>query len=268
MKTRPFFLATALGFLCVGVRAQETDPAPSASPPSPPPAEQPDKPAAPVVPDSPLIQKLRAAAANVSAPLKEIVKLSESGADASVIQAFVENSPVAYNPKAEEIIYLHDHGISNPIITAMIQHGAKVREQQAATQATLAASQPMPPPPIPGDAMAPQGEAPYEVTPPSDTYPVYPADPGYAYPYPNYYYPAYPTFGVYVAPPFYYGRPYYRGGYRSYGHGGFGGSGHGTGGGGVRPPTGGTHSSLPPGGTARAPTSTPHSPPSITGGHH
>ena len=41
----------------------------------------------------------------------EIVKMSDAGADATVIQAYVENSTIAYTPRSEEIIYLHEHGI-------------------------------------------------------------------------------------------------------------------------------------------------------------
>src|SRR5438874_23156 len=55
-----------------------------------------------------LAEKLKAAAANLSPPVMEIVRISDAGADAAVIQAFVENSPAAYNLRAEEIIYLHD----------------------------------------------------------------------------------------------------------------------------------------------------------------
>src|SRR5206468_2229661 len=107
------------------------------------------KPLVPVMKDPQLVDKLKAAAANLSPPVLEIVKMSDSGADATVLQAYVENSPVAYNLRAEEIIYLKDHGISTVVVTAMLQHGAKVREQNAAAQATAvaqAAQQPAPAP--------------------------------------------------------------------------------------------------------------------------
>src|SRR5437016_6097669 len=72
-----------------------------------------------------LAEKLKAAAANLWARVLEVVRMSDAGTDAAVIQSFVENSPTAFHPRAEEIIYLHDHGISTPIITAMIQHPGK-----------------------------------------------------------------------------------------------------------------------------------------------
>ena len=131
--------------------------------------------------------------------------MSEAGADAAVIQAYVENSPVAYNLRAEEIIYLKDHGISTTIITAMIQRGAKLREQAPPAQAAAEPGQPLPP--------AVTATEPVQTTAPaysaSPTY-VYPSEsasyPNYAYNYPNYYpyYPWYPTFGLYFSRPYYY----------------------------------------------------------------
>jgi len=149
------------------------------------------------VKDSPLVQKLKLAAANLSPPTLEIVKMSEAGTDPATIRAFVESSTIAYNPKAEEIIYLHDHGISDSIITAMIQHGARIREQTATAPAAPAT--PPPPPntdPYPVEASAP----PYIVSPTYSSPAYYPT---YPYPYPVYWSPGYVSFGAHFSRPFY-----------------------------------------------------------------
>src|SRR5207249_4791950 len=73
--------------------------------------------------------------ANVSPFAKELVKMSEAGTDAAIIQAYVETSTAAYRPKADDIIYLHEHGISGTIITALIQRGGKVQEPAVVVQA-------------------------------------------------------------------------------------------------------------------------------------
>jgi len=163
----------------------------------------------PVMKDGQLIDKLKAAGANLSPPVLEVVRMSDAGADATVLQAFVENSAVAYNLRAEEIIYLHDHGIATSVVTAMLQHGASLREQAATAQAA-AASQSAPAQPEPA-APAVSNYA----TPPLT--PAYAASPSYGYPayYPSYAY-AYP-YAAYAYAPFIrfgscYGRPYYWGG--------------------------------------------------------
>src|SRR6266481_626834 len=104
MKTRVVLLGICSAILSLTAldsgaqtAAPESGPAPAASGVK---ANEPAKPA------SPLLQKLKAAAANLSPPVLEIVRMSDAGADSAVIQAFVENSPVAYSPKADEIIYL------------------------------------------------------------------------------------------------------------------------------------------------------------------
>lgn len=151
-------------------------------------------------PSPSLTEKLKLAAANLSPPVMEIVRMSDAGADTAVIQAFVENSPTAYNLRAEEIIYLHDHGIPASVITAMIQHGARQREKAETTP--LAAA-----PPNPSENTVVQTAPDYTTTPtyvyPSYTYPTY------AYGYPSYPYASYPSFGVYFSWPYYYGHSRY-----------------------------------------------------------
>ena len=70
----------------------------------------------------------------LSAGLPEIVKMHKAGVDASVLLAFVQNSPVAYHPAAEEIIFLRDQGLSSEIISALSRCGW--RHQNGITQGT------------------------------------------------------------------------------------------------------------------------------------
>ena len=167
------------------------------------------KPLVPIMRDGPLLEKLKTAAANLSPPILEIVKMSDAGADPATIHAFVETSSIAYNPRSEEIIYLHDHGISSSIITAMIQHGAKLREQGAAAQANAAyQAATAQPSPATADTYPVEAALPAYVASPSYAAPGY--YPSYAYPYPSYpyWYAPYPSFGGYYSRPFYHGRSF------------------------------------------------------------
>src|SRR5687767_5029354 len=62
----------------------------------------------------------------LSAGLPEIVKMHKAGVDASVLMAYVRNSPVAYHPSAKEVIYLRDQGVSFELISAMLQRGGEL----------------------------------------------------------------------------------------------------------------------------------------------
>src|SRR5262245_30807675 len=68
-----------------------------------------------------------------SGNIGEVVKLSESGVDESVMLAFVRNSSVAFNPSADEIIKLREAGISSSVITAMLERGGELRQRAAAS---------------------------------------------------------------------------------------------------------------------------------------
>ncbi|MFA6543493.1 MAG: hypothetical protein WCS99_03655, partial [Limisphaerales bacterium] len=104
------------------------------------PAAQPDPPAPPVAAVSAptAIVQPNPGAANVSAPVAEIARLHQSGLGGSVVEAFVEKSTNALSPTADEIIYLRDVGVSERVITALIQQTARMREQAAANAAAVA----------------------------------------------------------------------------------------------------------------------------------
>jgi hypothetical protein len=60
------------------------------------------------------ILKSEPAPFKTSPGVDEVVKLAESGVGDAVIEAYVENSPIAYDLSAGEILYLTDLGISEP----------------------------------------------------------------------------------------------------------------------------------------------------------
>lgn len=212
MKTR-FILLGVSGILSItafNLGAQDADPATDPAPASNANQSlQPPKPTlVPVMKNTELLEKLKAASGDLSTPVQEIAKMSESGTDAAVIQAYVENSPVAYNLKADEILYLNNHGVSSAIITAMIQHGAKLREEAGIAQANAPAP-PAQAPPASESSYAVDSGAPVYAASPTYAYPTAPVYyPSYAYSYPSYYYPWYPSVGVFLSRPFYYGRPH------------------------------------------------------------
>ena len=66
----------------------------------------------------------------LSSGLEEIVRMVQSGADTNVVLSFIENSPVAYSPGADDVIALHKLGVPSSVIVALLQHGGRLRDQQ------------------------------------------------------------------------------------------------------------------------------------------
>ena len=93
-------------------------------------------------------------------PVAEIIKLANSGVEQDVMMAYVTNSTSTFNLSAEEIIYLKDIGVPDPVVTAMIVRDQTLRTESLGALAT-AAPQVAPGqeavPPNPGD-VAPQPE--------------------------------------------------------------------------------------------------------------
>ena len=50
----------------------------------------------------------------------KVARLLQSGMDEKVVVAYVKNNPPSKAPSAEELIYLHELGISTPVLTAML----------------------------------------------------------------------------------------------------------------------------------------------------
>ncbi len=60
---------------------------------------------------------------NLSPGLAEIIKLAQSNVSEEVLLAYIGNSTFAFNPSAEEILYLTDLGVSDAVITALVNRG-------------------------------------------------------------------------------------------------------------------------------------------------
>src|SRR5882724_6567618 len=105
-----------------------------------------------------------AATVQFSQGIGEILRMVDAKVDAVVIQAYIKNSFAAYNPSANEIIALKARGVSNNILTALLERGAEVRA--LAMQGNVTTGSPAP-------------SAPYEPAPTYGAPPVYPYPQGY-----------------------------------------------------------------------------------------
>lgn len=89
----------------------------------------------------------------ISDRLQEVVKLAQSGVGDDVILAYIQNVPVPFNPTAEEILYLTDMGLSDVVITGLVNHrGTQVQVAQQPAPAPSA-------PAAPADQPAPEAAA-------------------------------------------------------------------------------------------------------------
>jgi Family of unknown function (DUF6600) len=61
-------------------------------------------------------------------PLAQVVKLTQSGVDESVIMSFATNSDSLFNLTSDDIIYLKDLGLPNDIVTAMMQRDQQLKQ--------------------------------------------------------------------------------------------------------------------------------------------
>jgi hypothetical protein len=155
-------------------------------------------------------------AGTYSAGVTEIIRMLDAKVDALVILAYIQNSPIPYNPEATELIALKQHGASTETLVALLHRGDELRLQLA--QAQSAAN---PPPAAPA----------YDY-PPAASYPPYPydySDASYApYPATDYSYASgwplayWPSVGINGYGPYRYahGRYYPRGGYGYHAGGG------------------------------------------------
>jgi hypothetical protein len=139
-------------------------------------------------------------ASKYSAGIGDILKMLDAGVPKDVLKAYIDNSPVAYRPGADEIIALHKRGVSSEIITALLHRGEEVRSKEAQVKRAaqslpvrrVTAQLPTSYAPAEADALAPQPD-----------YPAYSS----AYSYPAYSYPTYWSYS-YVSP-YYYSSFYY-----------------------------------------------------------
>jgi len=113
-------------------------------------------------------------AGTYSAGIAEIIKMLDAKVDAPVILAYIQNSPIPYNPDATELVALKEHGASTETMVALLHHGDQLRVQLAQVQS----------------AANPQPAVPAYEYPPQAAYPPYPYDypDASAAPYPATYY--------------------------------------------------------------------------------
>ena len=109
-------------------------------------------------------------AANLSPDLQEIVKLAQAHMSDDVILGFIKSSGKSYTLSADDMLYLNSQGVSQPVITALMQtkSAAPAASAPASTPAPAPApappAAPMPAPaPLPAPAYAP---APIAAPPP------------------------------------------------------------------------------------------------------
>lgn len=197
----------------------------------------------------------------LSAGVEDILKLTHAHVSDDTVVAFIGYSGKVYSLSAPEVVYLQGQGVSERVLTTMLNQRQKV----AAYAPTAAPAYTPPPPSTETTATTAPASTVYVIpaTPPSIyTYDNYP----YSSAYYGYYYPgAWLTLGFGGV---YYGGIYYGGGYRGPYHGGGyggahpapgGGSYHGGYGGGGGPPamshgvdsSGGSRGGGPAGGGAR-----------------
>jgi len=79
----------------------------------------------------------------LSPAMGEIVKLVQAGVGPDVLMAYITNSAGVFNIDSDTIVYLNDLGVTNTVITALIQHDSS--PEAAARRASLTAVQPLPP---------------------------------------------------------------------------------------------------------------------------
>jgi len=77
----------------------------------------------------------RPAAAASGSGISEILKLLDAGVSQEVIKTYIENSPVAYQPSAADLIALKGRGVSDDITIALVKRGADLKAQASQAEA-------------------------------------------------------------------------------------------------------------------------------------
>ncbi|HVM60672.1 MAG TPA: DUF6600 domain-containing protein [Verrucomicrobiae bacterium] len=105
-----------------------------------------------------------AAPADLSPATQEVVKLAQAHLGDDVITSYIRNSNASYTLSADDIVYLKAQGVSQNIISLMLQKGPS----GAAPAPAAASPAPPPPPSAPGPAPTPtaETEAPPPASPP------------------------------------------------------------------------------------------------------
>ena len=157
-------------------------------------------------------------AASLPYGAQQVLRLQQAQVGEETIIAYIKNNPLYYALDANQIIYLRQQGISNAIITTMLNQPKTPPVSEASTPAQPSAPAPAAPAPAPAPVTT--------VVSPTVTY--LQSVPSPVYYYQPYYYPSYPSYGIYPALSlsFAWGSGYHGGGYGGW-HGGYYGGYHG-----------------------------------------
>lgn len=106
--------------------------------------------------------------ATQSPQLQEVVKLTQAKMSDEVILAYIKNSGASYNLSADDILYLNNQGVSQAVISALLQNKGSAPAPAPAAAPTTPVIQPATPPPqvSPYPGQAPVAISPVEVPPP------------------------------------------------------------------------------------------------------
>jgi hypothetical protein len=94
--------------------------------------------------------------ANLSPSLQEVVKLTQAQMGDDVITAYIKNSGQSYNLSADDILYLHSQGVSQAVISTLLQ-------SKGVASAPPPSSPTSPPPPVSVPVYTPPTPAPTPV---------------------------------------------------------------------------------------------------------
>jgi len=132
---KTFLLACAAVAVVAGATllvGNDQNPSPSPANPSPPPAAVTNVPAPAPAATEPIPEvKIVTAPAVLSPGVDEVVQLARARVGDEVMLAYVEASTSAFQLSADEIIYLHDVGVSAEVAAAMVRHGQALRDKGA-----------------------------------------------------------------------------------------------------------------------------------------
>ncbi len=101
------------------------------------------------------------APAAMSSSLQEVVKLTKAHMTDDVILAYIHNSGIPYNLSADDVLSLNNQGVSQPVISALLQSKANAPLPTPAPSPSTApsySSQPQQPASIPPPSVNPPGE--------------------------------------------------------------------------------------------------------------
>ena len=135
-----------------------------------------------------------AAGAPVKLPygVDDVLKLSRAQISEDIIVNYVQTSGTIYSLAPQDIVYLHSQGVSDRVVTAMLDQRRRATDSVASPGAVSVPSvQPAPSAPVPAEAPAPTET-------PAPTYTD--ATAGYNEPTPDYTQPAQVASTVYVIP--------------------------------------------------------------------